>query len=70
VSRLPDRVSILRFWHLLERHQLAGQFLKTVIEQLSAKDFMVRGCPLVLPWRPVGRGAAGRRQKQVLQRQL
>src|ERR1700744_5305696 len=25
MSRLPDRVSILRFRHLLEQHQLAGQ---------------------------------------------
>ena len=41
MSRLPDRVSILRFRHLLEQHQLAEQFLTTVNAQLSA-----RGCLL------------------------
>ncbi|GAB3626226.1 transposase [Pandoraea terrae] len=42
ISRLPDRVSILGFRHLLERHELAEQFLKTVNERLSAKGFMLR----------------------------
>ena len=42
MSRLPDRVSILRFRHLLERHQLAEQFLNTVNEQLNAKGFLLR----------------------------
>ena len=42
MSRLPDRVSILRFRHLLERHQLAEQFLKTVNEQLNARGFLLK----------------------------
>lgn len=42
MSRLPDRVSILRFRHLLERHQLAGQLLQTVNEQLSERGYMLK----------------------------
>lgn len=42
MSRLPDRVSILRFRHLLERNQLAEQFLKTVNEQLTACGYMLK----------------------------
>jgi transposase, IS5 family len=42
VSRLPDRVSILRFRHLLEQHQLAEQFLQMVNSQLSAKGYMLK----------------------------
>jgi transposase, IS5 family len=42
IARLPDRVSILRFRHLLEQHHLAEQILKTVNQQLSAKGFMLR----------------------------
>jgi len=42
MSRLPDRVSILRFRHLLERHQLAEQFLSTVNAQLSAKGYLLK----------------------------
>ena len=42
MSRLPDRVSILRFRHLLERNQLAEQFLKTVNEQLTARGYMLK----------------------------
>lgn len=42
MSRLPDRVSILRFRHLLEQHQLAGQFLKTVNAQLSANGYLLK----------------------------
>jgi transposase, IS5 family len=42
MSRLPDRVSILRFRHLLEQHQLAGQFLATVNAQLNAKGYMLK----------------------------
>ena len=37
MARLPDRVSILRFRHLLQEHRLAEQFLQTVNEQLSAR---------------------------------
>ncbi|WP_175943773.1 IS5 family transposase [Burkholderia pyrrocinia] len=42
MSRLPDRVSILRFRHLLEQHQLAEQFLKAVNAQLSAKGYLLK----------------------------
>lgn len=42
MSRLPDRVSILRFRHVLERHQLAEQFLHTVNAQLSAKGYLLK----------------------------
>jgi IS5 family transposase len=42
MSRLPDRVSILRFRHLLEKHQLAEQFLRTVNEQLNARGFLLK----------------------------
>jgi hypothetical protein len=40
MARLPDRVSILRFRHLLEEHRLAEQFLQAVNEQLSAKGYL------------------------------
>ncbi|MGF6267131.1 hypothetical protein OKW49_008125 [Paraburkholderia youngii] len=42
MSRLPDRVSILRFRHLLEQHQLAEQFPKTVNAHLSAKGYLLK----------------------------
>ncbi|NPT61546.1 IS5 family transposase [Paraburkholderia elongata] len=42
MSRLPDRVSILRFRHLLEQHRLAEQFLVTVNAQFSAKGYMLK----------------------------
>jgi transposase, IS5 family len=42
MSRLPDRVSILRFRHLLEQHQLAEQLLKTVNAQLSDKGYLLK----------------------------
>jgi transposase, IS5 family len=42
MSRLPDRVSVLRFRHLLEKHRLAEQFLATVNAQLSAKGYMLK----------------------------
>jgi transposase, IS5 family len=42
MSRLPDRVSILRFRHLLEQHRLAEQFLKAVNAQLSAEGYMLK----------------------------
>lgn len=38
-ERIPDRVSILRFRHLLEEHQLADQILVTV---LTYKGLMLR----------------------------
>nr|CUV26625.1 IS5 transposase and trans-activator; CP4-44 prophage [Ralstonia solanacearum]CUV37224.1 IS5 transposase and trans-activator; CP4-44 prophage [Ralstonia solanacearum]CUV42240.1 IS5 transposase and trans-activator; CP4-44 prophage [Ralstonia solanacearum]CUV61117.1 IS5 transposase and trans-activator; CP4-44 prophage [Ralstonia solanacearum] len=42
MSRLPDRVSILRFRHLLEQHKLAEQFLQTVNSQLGAKGYLLK----------------------------
>jgi len=36
-QRIPDRVSILRFSHLLEEHQLSIQLLATVNSTLAAK---------------------------------
>jgi len=41
-NQLPDRVSILCFRHLLERHQLAEQCLGTVNAQLSAKCHLLK----------------------------
>lgn len=40
-ARLPDRVSILRFRHLLEKHQLAQQFFDTVNAILKARGLML-----------------------------
>jgi IS5 family transposase len=42
MSRLPDRVSILRFRPLLERHPLAEPFVRTVNAQLSAKGYWLK----------------------------
>lgn len=42
MSRLPDRISILRFRHLLERHQLADQFLLTVNAQRCAQGYLFK----------------------------
>ena len=42
VERIPDRVSILRFRHLLEEHQLAQRILATVNATLSDKGLMLR----------------------------
>lgn len=42
MSRLPERVSILRFRHLLESHQLAEQFPKAVNEQLNVRGFLFK----------------------------
>jgi len=41
-ERLPDRVTILRFRHLLEQHQLAEQILATVNATLSAKGLLLK----------------------------
>jgi IS5 family transposase len=41
-DRLPDRVSILRFRHLLEQHGLAQQILATVNATLTDKGLMLR----------------------------
>ena len=40
-ARLPDRVSILRFRHLLEKHNLAEQFFETVNAMLRARGLML-----------------------------
>ena len=42
MSRLPDRVSILRFRHLLEEHQLAPQILAVVNATLADKGLMLK----------------------------
>lgn len=42
VERIPDRVSILRFRHMLEEHQLAEQILATVNATLADKGLMLR----------------------------
>lgn len=42
VDRIPDRVSILRFRHLLEEHQLAPQILAVVNATLADKGLMLK----------------------------
>jgi IS5 family transposase len=42
MSRLPDRVSILRFRHLLEEHWLAEQFLQVVNDHLAKAGLMLK----------------------------
>ncbi len=42
VERIPDRVSILRFRHLLEEHQLAPQILAVVNAILADKGLMLK----------------------------
>lgn len=42
VERIPDRVSILRFRHLLGEHQLAERILATVNATLTDKGLMLR----------------------------
>jgi len=41
-DRLPDRVSILRFRHLLEEHQLASQMLAVVNATLADQGLMLK----------------------------
>jgi IS5 family transposase len=41
-DRIPDRVSILRFRHLLEAHQLCFQILATVNSTLAAKGLLLK----------------------------
>ena len=41
-QRIPDRVSILRFRHLLEEHQLSIQILATVNNTLAAKGLLLK----------------------------
>lgn len=42
VERIPDRVSILRFRHLLEEHQLAPKILAVVNATLADKGLMLK----------------------------
>lgn len=41
-ARLPDETTILRFRHLLERHDLAADMLRVVNDILQAKGLMMR----------------------------
>src|SRR5437764_12485157 len=41
-ARLPDETTILRFRHLLERHNLAVDMLRVVNDILQAKGMMMR----------------------------
>ena len=47
VERIPDRVSILHFRHLLEEHHLAQQTLATVNATLTDKGLMLREATVV-----------------------
>ncbi len=42
VSRLPDETTILRFRHLLEKHDLATDMLRVVNDLLQHKGLMMR----------------------------
>ncbi|CUA96545.1 IS5 family transposase [Thiomonas bhubaneswarensis] len=42
MARLPDRVSILRFRHLLEQHELAPKMLEVVNATLAAKGLLLK----------------------------
>ena len=42
MNRLPDRVSILRFRHLLEQHELAPQMLEAVNATLAAQGLLLK----------------------------
>ena len=42
MNRLPDRVSILRFRHVLERHDLAPQMLQAVNATLAAQGLLLK----------------------------
>jgi len=41
-QRIPDRVSILRFRHLLEEHELSPQILQTINAKLSALGLLLK----------------------------
>lgn len=47
LTRLPDETTILRFRHLLERHQLAGPMLAAINELLRSKGLMLRAGTVV-----------------------
>lgn len=42
MNRLPDETTILRFRHLLERHNLAPDMLRLVNDILQAKGLLLR----------------------------
>lgn len=42
MNRLPDRMSILRFRHLLEQHELVPKMLEAVNATLAAKGLMLK----------------------------
>ena len=42
MRRIPDRVSLLRFRHLLEKHNLAQAILDTVNAHLAARGYRLR----------------------------
>ena len=42
MARLPDRVSILRFRHLLEQHELAPKMLEAVNATLASKGLLLK----------------------------
>ena len=46
-ARLPDESTILRFRHVLEKHKLGEQMLKTVNELLTAKGLMLKSGTVV-----------------------
>ena len=46
-DRLPDETTILRFRHLLEKHELAPRILETVNDVLRAKGLMLRAGTVV-----------------------
>ncbi|MFX8125971.1 IS5/IS1182 family transposase, partial [Acinetobacter baumannii] len=41
-ARMPDETTILRFRHLLEKHQLAPQVLATINSGLAQQGLMLR----------------------------
>ncbi len=47
ITRLPDESTILRFRHLLERHELAAQILSTVNAQLAARGLLLKSGTVV-----------------------
>jgi len=46
-ERLPDESTILRFRHVLEKHKLAPQMLKTVNDLLTAKGLLLKSGTVV-----------------------
>ena len=46
-DRVPDETTILRFRHLLEKHKLAPEILKSVNELLSAKGLLLKAGTVV-----------------------